>query len=156
MWNNVARESEWDRAERELYTDAVAPTDREINDSVFYEGEDENGRSQNRSIVNELSQTEDWEGNDVPDDELIRETTGEIPAGMAGMVPTRAADALMAENRQLRQHIAGIQQNPPWPPRSHLFLNPYRWRETRMEAVPQGRLPRAPKYGQTPTTQTRV
>src|SRR5258708_18723592 len=102
MWNNVARESEWDRAERELYTDAIAATDREINDSVFYDGEDENGRSQNRSIVNELSQSEDWEGNDVPDDELIRETTGEIPAGMSGLVPSPADDQLIEENTALR------------------------------------------------------
>src|SRR5258708_22337037 len=106
MWNNVARESEWDRAERELYTDAVAATDREINDSVFYDGEDENGRTQNRSIVNELSQTEAWEGNDAHDDELIRETTGEIPTGMTGTVRTTSDHALMAENRQPRQHIA--------------------------------------------------
>src|SRR5260370_22879913 len=129
MWNNVGHEAEWERSERELYSEAVAATDREIADSVFYSGPDENDRNSNRQIVDDLSQTEDWDGDDVPDDELIRETTGEIPAGMAGMVPTRADDELMAENRALRQHISEIQQNLPEPQRAALCANPGQWCE---------------------------
>jgi hypothetical protein len=150
MWNNVQREQEWERAEREALNEAVAQTDREIADSVFYNGSDENDRNSNRQIVNDLSQSEDWEGNDVSDDELIRETTGEIPAGMAGMVPTRADDALMEENAALRRHISEMQENLPEPEPVDMFADPQGFREQLIEDVTQGRLPRGLNYGQNP------
>lgn len=139
MWNNPSHEAEWERSERELLREAVASTDREINDSVFYNGDDEDSRNDNRSIVNEMSQSEDWEGNDVPDDELIRETTGEIPAGMSGLVPTRADDQLMAENRQLREMINNVARSLPEPERPDMFADPDGWREQLISDLQNGR-----------------
>jgi hypothetical protein len=123
MWSN---EDRWAAAEREFYQEAVRQTDDEIfTDALGIP--DANFRDHNDTIVDQLSRTEDWEGNDVEDSELVRETTGEIPQGMAGLSHSEREEALASENGALRNHIAQMQQFMPQEERPDMFANPDEW-----------------------------
>jgi hypothetical protein len=100
---------------------AIEDTEREIFDEAVG-----NVRTFDDDTMDRLSAQEGWDGNPVDDGELLREATGEIGVGTAGLVPTAEAEELAAENAALREQLAALQ---PAPEPADIFSDPDGWQE---------------------------
>jgi hypothetical protein len=128
MWSNIARESEWEAAERELISDAVRDTEDEIFTDVTG-SPDARFRDDNNDLVDQMSEGEDWFGNPVPLSEEIRESLGEIEPGTAGLSVSEREHALARQVNELHGMLNNVAQNLPQPERPDMFADPDAWEQ---------------------------
>jgi len=124
----------WDRLSDTADSLAMGEMVRLTEDEIFSEAVNSDSfdqREAGRDIVEDNSQIEGWDGGFVDDSELLREATGDLPVGYAGIAPTLGEEALAAENLQLREQLAALEIRnsalEPQPQRPDMFADPSGW-----------------------------
>jgi hypothetical protein len=124
----------WDRLSDTADSLAMGEMVRLTEDEIFSDAVNSDSfeqREAGRDIVDDNSQIEGWDGGFVDDGELMREATGDLPVGYAGIAPTLGEEAAAAEIAALNDRIAQLearnQQLEPAPTRPDMFADPQAW-----------------------------